>query len=51
MGDRAIKGGIGTASLDLGEGVIVGALVAVNAFGSVADPDTGQIIAGPRYMT
>ena len=46
--ERATKGGIGTASLDLGEGVVVGALVAVNAFGSVVNPDTGQVIAGPR---
>ena len=28
---RAMKGGIGTASMDLGGGVIIGALVAVNA--------------------
>ena len=46
--ERATKGGIGTASLDLGSGVIVGALVAVNALGSVVDPETGQVIAGPR---
>jgi L-aminopeptidase/D-esterase-like protein len=33
------KGGIGSASLDLGEGLIVGALVAVNSVGSVFMPD------------
>ena len=33
------KGGIGSASLDLGEGHIVGALVAVNSVGSVFMPD------------
>jgi L-aminopeptidase/D-esterase-like protein len=34
-----IKGGIGSASLDLGEGVIVGALVALNSVGSALMPD------------
>lgn len=44
----AMKSGLGTASLDIGGGVIVGAIVAVNAFGDVLDPATGQIIAGAR---
>ncbi len=44
----ATKSGIGTASMNIGGGVIVGALVAVNAFGDVVDPHTGQIIAGLR---
>jgi len=43
-----MKGGVGTASVDLGGGLVVGALVAVNAFGDVVDPTTGQIIAGAR---
>src|SRR5258707_1340255 len=34
-----IKGGIGSASLDLGEGLIVGALAAVNSIGSALMPD------------
>ena len=34
-----IKGGIGSASLDLGEGLIVGALVALNSVGSALMPD------------
>jgi L-aminopeptidase/D-esterase-like protein len=42
------KSGVGTASIDIGAGVIVGALVAVNAFGDVVDPDTGRILAGAR---
>ena len=42
------KAGIGTASLDIGGGVIVGALVAVNAWGDVLDPQTNEIIAGLR---
>ncbi len=44
----ATKGGVGTASRRLEEGVIVGALVVVNAYGDVIDPDTGKIIAGTR---
>ncbi len=44
----AMKSGIGTASMDIGGGVIVGALVAVNAWGDVIDPHTGQIVAGLR---
>lgn len=39
-----LKGGLGSASLDLGQGVIVGALVAVNPFGSVVDPATGALL-------
>jgi L-aminopeptidase/D-esterase-like protein len=34
-----IKGGIGSTSLDLGEGLMVGALVAVNSIGSALMPD------------
>ena len=34
-----IKGGIGSASLDLGGGLIVGALVALNSIGSALMPD------------
>ncbi len=43
----AMKAGIGTASMQAG-GLIVGAMVAVNAFGDVIDSQTGQIIAGAR---
>ena len=45
---RAMKGGIGTASISLDEGLTVGALVAVNAIGGVYEAATGRIIAGPR---
>jgi L-aminopeptidase/D-esterase-like protein len=44
---RAMKGGIGTASVRIG-GATVGALVAVNAIGDVIDPSTGRPIAGAR---
>jgi L-aminopeptidase/D-esterase-like protein len=43
-----MKSGLGTTSIDLGGGLLVGALVAVNAFGDVIDPATGQIVAGTR---
>jgi len=44
----AMKSGLGTACLEIGGGVRVGAIVAVNAFGDVLDPGTSQIIAGAR---
>ncbi len=47
---QAMKAGLGSASMDLGEELVVGAIVAVNAFGDVIDPQTGQIIAGVRSL-
>jgi L-aminopeptidase/D-esterase-like protein len=47
---QATKGGVGTASMEIGGGVIVGALVAVNAVGDVIDPETNQIVAGVRSL-
>ncbi len=44
----AMKSGIGSFTVTLPEGVMVSALVAVNAFGDVRDPATGKIIAGAR---
>ncbi len=46
--ERVVKGGLGSYSLDLGDGLVVGAVVAVNAIGSVFDADTGALVAGPR---
>jgi len=50
--ERAMKGGIGSASFTVdkgpGEGLVVAALVAVNSFGDVIDPATGQVVAGAR---
>ncbi len=45
--ERMTKSGLGTASQRLGN-VTIGAIVAVNAFGDVVDPQTGKTIAGPR---
>lgn len=44
---RAMKGGIGTASVSAG-GHTVGALIACNAVGDVLDPATGRVLAGAR---
>ena len=45
---RAMKGGIGTAAIELPNGLVVAALVAVNAIGDVIDPSTGAVVAGVR---
>ncbi len=44
----AMKGGLGSASVRLSGGAVVGALVAVNCAGDVVNPSTGEIIAGAR---
>ncbi len=45
---QAMKSGIGSGLVELQGGVLVAALVAVNAFGDVRDPATGKLIAGAR---
>ena len=45
----AMKSGLGTASIRIGDtGIVVGALVAVNAVGDVIHPGTGKVVAGAR---
>jgi L-aminopeptidase/D-esterase-like protein len=46
---HAVKSGIGTASRRLAGGATVGALAAVNAFGDVVEPATGELLAAPRH--
>ena len=46
--EHGMKGGIGTAAITLPDGLVVAALVAVNAVGNVVDPATGEFIAGAR---
>jgi L-aminopeptidase/D-esterase-like protein len=46
--ERAMKGGVGTSSIRGPNGLIVGALVAVNAFGDVIHPNSNKILAGAR---
>ena len=54
MGGRgtSMKGGLGSASIRIEQGpsagLVVAALVAVNAVGDVIDPATGQVVAGVR---
>jgi L-aminopeptidase/D-esterase-like protein len=45
-----MKSGIGSASVQVGDKIIVAAIVAVNAFGDVIDPESGQILAGARSI-
>ncbi len=45
---QAMKSGIGTASMQIANGVIIGALAAVNAFGDVIK--NNEIIAGARTI-
>jgi len=45
--ERAMKGGIGTASLQV-DGITIAALVAVNAMGDVVDPASNRLLAGAR---
>src|SRR5215475_8415978 len=47
-GGKPMKGGIGTSSIKLTNGLVVGAIVAVNCVGDVIDPKTGKIVAGAR---
>jgi L-aminopeptidase/D-esterase-like protein len=45
---RSMKGGLGSAALVLPNGLVVGAIVAVNAVGDIIDPSTGKVVAGLR---
>jgi L-aminopeptidase/D-esterase-like protein len=45
---QAMKSGVGSGLVELKGGVLVAALVAVNAFGDVRDPASGRLIAGAR---
>jgi L-aminopeptidase/D-esterase-like protein len=46
--ERAMKGGLGSASLKLPGGLVIAALAAVNCIGDVGDPDSGALLAGAR---
>ncbi|MGB9889263.1 MAG: P1 family peptidase, partial [Anaerolineae bacterium] len=45
---RAMKTGLGSAAVRLGDDLVVAALMVVNPFGNVVDPRSGQILAGVR---
>src|SRR5438128_1278573 len=44
----AMKSGLGSAAIRLPNGLIVAAIVAVNAVGDIIDPATGRVVAGVR---
>ncbi|MBI4468719.1 MAG: P1 family peptidase, partial [Acidobacteria bacterium] len=44
----AMKGGVGTSAIKLNSGLVVGALMTVNAMGDVVEPATGKLLAGAR---
>jgi L-aminopeptidase/D-esterase-like protein len=45
---RSMKGGLGSAAIALPNGLVVGAIVAVNAVGDIIDPMSGKVVAGLR---
>jgi L-aminopeptidase/D-esterase-like protein len=45
---RSMKAGIGSAAIRMPDGLVVGAIVAVNAVGDIIDPATGKVVAGVR---
>lgn len=45
--ENCMKGGLGSASIKLENGLVIGAIVAVNAVGDIRDPSNREIIAGP----
>lgn len=47
-GGGPMKAGIGSAAIRYANGLVVAAIVAVNAFGDVIDPSTGRVVAGVR---
>jgi L-aminopeptidase/D-esterase-like protein len=49
--ERCLKGGVGTASERGPNGIIVGAIAAVNCGGEVIDAMHGTVVAGPRADT
>ena len=48
-GLQSSNGGVGSACRVLKSGLIVGAIVVVNAVGNIIDPTTGKIVAGAKH--
>ena len=46
----SVKGGLGQAVIEVRPELFVGAMIAVNCFGDVINPNTGQILAGARKL-
>lgn len=47
---QAMKSGIGTSSMQIGNGAVLGAIAVVNAFGDIVEKDSRNIIAGARSI-
>ncbi len=47
--EHAVKTGLGSACVEISDGIKVGAIVATNALGDILDPVNGEIIAGTLY--
>lgn len=47
-GGGPMKAGIGSYAIRLPSGLVVAAIVAVNAVGDIIDPENGQVVAGAR---
>ena len=47
-GGGSMKAGIGSAARVMPNGLVVAAIVAVNAVGDIIDPETGRVVAGTR---
>jgi L-aminopeptidase/D-esterase-like protein len=45
---KPTKSGLGSAAIRLQNGLVVAAIVAVNAVGDIVDPSTGKVVAGVR---
>jgi len=45
---KSMKGGLGSASIQLPDGLVVAAIVATNSVGDIIDPATGRVVAGAR---
>jgi L-aminopeptidase/D-esterase-like protein len=45
---RAMKGGVGSSAIVMPDGLIVAALVVVNAFGDIIDAASGAVVGGVR---
>ena len=43
-----MKAGLGSYAITMPNGLVVAAIVAVNAVGDIIDPDTGKVVAGVR---
>jgi L-aminopeptidase/D-esterase-like protein len=45
---RSMKAGLGSYAIAMPNGLVVAAIVAVNAVGDIIDPDSGKVVAGVR---